>query len=247
MAGKQTAKAALLVKKKVWMPIIAPALFNNQPIGEMYLAEDQSAVGRKVTVSMMVLLGDPQRQNVHMTFEVAKQENGQLLTKVHGFSITPVAVRKMMRRARDRIDDSFMVKTQDGVSIRAKPVLITRARAKGGVLADLRKQLRLNVIRTINKLTFLDLVRDLVAHKYQRDLQDSLRKIYPLQVCEIRDVHIDLSEAAQKKILTAPPAPVQPQVEQPVVAEQQVAVEQSPVAEQPAEEQQAAPEFKEGV
>jgi len=89
------------------------------------------------------------------------------------------------------------------------------------------------------------LIRDLVAHKYQRDLQDSLRKIYPLQVCEIRDVHIDLSEAAQKKILTAPPAPVvQPPAEQPVAEPQ---AEQSPAAEQPAEEQQAAPEFKEGV
>jgi ribosomal protein S3AE len=240
MAGKQSSKAALLVKKKVWTPIIAPALFNNQQIGEMHLTEDQSAVGRKVTVSLMVLLGDPQRQNVHITFEVAKQENGQLLTKVHGFSITPVAVRKMMRRGRDRIDDSFMAKTADGIPVRAKPVLITRARAKGGVLADLRNQLRLNVIRAINKRTFLDFITDLVAHKYQRELQDTLRKIYPLQVCEIRDVHIDTSEAAQKKILTAPPAPVaQPPAEPQAAAES---------AAEPAEETRAAPEQQpEGV
>jgi ribosomal protein S3AE len=232
MAAKQS-KAAILVKKKVWLPIIAPALFNNQPIGEMYVDEEQSPVGRRVTVSLMVLTNDPQRQNVHMSFEVTKVENRQLHTRIHGYSIVPVAVRKMMRRGRERVDESFVVKTQDSVVVRAKPVLITRGRAKGGVLADLRRQLRMNVARAIAKLTFIDLMKEMVAHKIQRELQESLRKIYPLQVCELRDVHIEAGEKALKKIVVAPPLAEKPKTEQP--AEEAPAPQEPPPAEQPTE------------
>jgi ribosomal protein S3AE len=203
-------KAAVLVKKKVWLPIIAPGLFNNQPVGEIYIDEPQNAIGRKVTVSMMALIGDPQRQNVHITFTITKAENNQLLTTLHGYSIAATAVRKMMRRARDRVDDSFACKTQDGIAVRIKPVLITRAHSKGSVLAALRHQLRLTVVRGIAKLSFQDLMRDLVAHKFQREMQDALRKIYPLQVCELRDAHIETNEKGLKNIITAPPAPVAP-------------------------------------
>jgi small subunit ribosomal protein S3Ae len=226
MAAKQS-KASLIVKKKVWAPIIAPAIFNNQLIGEMYLDEPQNAVGRKVTVSLMALTGDPQRQNVHITFTISKAENNQLHTKLFGYTIVPVAVRKMMRRGRDRVDDSFVTRSQDGVALRVKPVLITRARATGSVLAHLRRQLRLTVVRAVNKLTFEDLMKELVAHKVQREFHTVLSKIYPLQVCELRDTHIETNEEALKRILTAAPAP-----EAPKAAEQ-------PPAEQPVETQEA--------
>jgi len=216
MAAKPS-KAAVLVKKKVWLPLIAPALFNNQPIGEMYVDEPQHAVGRRITVSLMTLIGDPQRQSVHISFSITKAENNQLLTQMHGYSIAPVAVRKMMRRARNRLDDSFVVKTQDGIAVRVKPALITRSRTKSSVLAHLKRQMRTTIVRAIAKLTFIDFMRDLVAHKFQRELQDALRKIYPLQTCELRDAHIETREKGLKNILTAPPAPAptQPPSEQP--------------------------------
>lgn len=235
MAGKQS-KSAMLVKKKVWVPMIAPALFNNQPIGEMYLTEDANPVGRHVTVSLMTLTGDPQRQNIHISFKISKAENNQLLTTLVGFKITPSAVRKMMRRARDRIDDSFVAKTQDGIAVRVKPVLITRGRSKGSVLADMRRTLRLTVVRALAKHTFVDFIGSLVAHKFQRELQDTLRKIYPLQVCELRDVHIETSENGLKNILSAPPAVEKPKEEAPV--EQQEAQPEQPAQE--SETQEAA-------
>ena len=204
-------KSTVLVKKKVWFPIIAPAIFNNQPVGEMYLEEPQTSVGRKVKVSLMTLTGDPQRQNVHVTFEITKVDNNQLMTKLIGYSIVPTAVRKMMRRGRDRIDESFVTKTSDGVAVRIKPVLITRARISSSILTDLRKQLRSHLIRSVSKLSFNDLMHTVIAHKIQRELHEILRKVYPLQSCEIRHVSIETNEKSLKNIITAPPAPVKPE------------------------------------
>ncbi len=209
MAAKQS-KAAVIVKKKVWLPIIAPALFNNQQIGEMYLAEDANPAGRKVTVSLTFLTGDPQKQNVHISFDVVKKENNQILTKTVGYSIVPAAVRKMMRRARERIDDSFCVKTQDGIAVRIKPTMITRGKTKSSVLKDLRSRMRAFVAHSVASMTFVDFIKELVAHKFQRQLQDALRRIYPLQTCELRDVHIETSEKRLKNIIAAPPATAKP-------------------------------------
>ena len=45
MAKKQVAK--VVVKKKRWVPVIAPKLFNEREIGEMHVEEPKNAVGRK--------------------------------------------------------------------------------------------------------------------------------------------------------------------------------------------------------
>ncbi len=213
--AQKTSKAAVLIKKKSWLPIIAPGLFNNQPMGEMHIADDADPAKRIVTVSLMVLTGDPQRQNVHISFEVTKKENNQIFTRTVGYSIVPSAVRKMMRRAKERIDDSFVVKTKDGIATRIKPILITRGRTTSGALKEVRSQMRANIARSVGALLFVDFIRDLVAHKFQRQLQDSLRKIYPLQICELRDVHIETSEKRLKNIITAPPLPAKPAEEKP--------------------------------
>jgi ribosomal protein S3AE len=206
MVVKQS-KAALLVKKKAWLPIISPGMFNSQPVGEIYIDEPARAVGRIVTVSLMTLTGDPQRQNTHVSFKITKVENNQLHTQLVGYSIIPVAVRKMMRRGRDRISDSFVAKTQDGIALRVKPVLITRGRTTGSVLTHVRRQLRASIVRALAKQSFADFAKDIIAHKFQRELQMQLSKIYPLQICELQDVHLETSEKGLKRVITAPQEP----------------------------------------
>jgi len=50
-----------VIKKKKWVPIQAPKLFNEQIIGESLVGEAQELVGRRATVSLMTLTGDPQK------------------------------------------------------------------------------------------------------------------------------------------------------------------------------------------
>jgi len=38
----------------------------------------------------------------------------------------------------------------------------------------------------MGKMTFSDFIRDVVSRKFQKRLQDLLKKIHPLSVCEIR-------------------------------------------------------------
>ncbi len=195
--------AGLVVKKKKWVTILAPKIFNEMPLGETRVAEIEEAVGRKATVSAMVITGDPQKQSINVEFLVKSSSGDSLQSDVTGYEISPSAVRKMVRRGREKIEESFEAKTADGIKIRIKPVLITRNKTKGSVLKQLRKTARENVLELVSKSSFDALVKDLMLHKFQKSLSDALRKIYPLSICEIKHVSIVREKTAEEKLRAA--------------------------------------------
>ncbi len=179
-------KAAVQIKKKRWVPVFASDEFGKAFIGEIFVVEPQDAVGRNLSVSLLSLTGDPSVQSVHVDFRISGVDGSNLTTQVIGYNIITSAVRKMMRRGKNKIEDSFVVITKDSKNVRVKPILVTKGRTKGVVLVNLQKQMRNSVIKMTRELAYSELVNSLVGHKFQRQIQDALRKTYPLSVCEIR-------------------------------------------------------------
>lgn len=208
----KTAKAATLIKKKRWVNIIAPKIFNEQIIGETYISDVSEALGKDVSVSLMALTGDPQRQTITLFFTMVGTNNNALLTQPIGYKIVPAAVRKTMRRGKEKIEDSYELITQDGVHVIIKPLLLTKNRTTGAVLANLRKTAKINLTKMVTVTTFENLLLELVNHRLQRTLSDSLKKIYPLSTCEIKY----FSRVKQTKTPLA--------TEQPVITEQPTTV-----------------------
>ena len=182
----KTAKAAQIIKKKRWVPIISPKVFNSQPLGETHISEYEEAIGKEITVSLMILTGDPQKQTVSLSFKMVGTSNNAIITQPVAYKIAPVAVRKMMRRGKEKVEDSFILTTQDNIKVIAKPILVTKSRAKGAVLTNLRRTLRANLAKIVASNTFETNMVELVMHRLQKTLSDSLRKIYPLSTCELR-------------------------------------------------------------
>ncbi|MEM4263480.1 MAG: hypothetical protein QW666_01115 [Candidatus Woesearchaeota archaeon] len=182
----KTKGPTVFVQKKKWVTIVSPALFNEKEIGETHLTEIKDAIGRKVSVSLMTLTGDPQKQSIYVQFLIKNAVGEKLLTEIVGWELLPSAARKLMRRSRSKIEDSYVVQTEDGKKLRIKPLLITRSRAKGGVVARIRHELKLNIEKILAKTKYEQFIRDLVTKKFQRTLADGLKKIYPVAVLEIR-------------------------------------------------------------
>lgn len=179
------AKTSGIVKKK-WVQIVAPELFGNQVIGESYVAEVEQLVGRHVAVSLMTLTNDPQKQSVTVSFRIVSIKDGKAMTELTGYKLGPAALKKMVRRRRDKVSDSFVVKTKDGKHVRIKPVAVTRGRASGGVLTSLRHFIRAYLARAIADTNLDALVMDIVGRKLQYGLQQQLHVIYPVGACDIR-------------------------------------------------------------
>jgi len=188
MAKKRTAK--VVVKKKRWVPVIAPKLFNEREIGEMHVEDPQSAVGRKLTVSMATITGEPRKQNIMVKFLISGFAGEKLMTQLIGYKLNTAATKRMMRRNRSKLDDSLTYKTADEKKIRLKPMIVTRGRAQGGTRSELRKRMKEHLTNTIAKTNYEQLMRDIIQGKFQRAMQDALRKTFPVTGSEVRNIEL---------------------------------------------------------
>ncbi|MBI4145394.1 hypothetical protein HY493_04285 [Candidatus Woesearchaeota archaeon] len=182
--AKPTAKQQLV--KKAWMAILAPKLFGEGFIGETFIAEPETALGRLVTVSMTTLTNDPSQQHINLSFKIAGKTKDALTTELIGYRISPSSTKRFVRRARSKIDDSFSAVTSDGKKLRIKPMIVTRGKAQGGTRAALQKATRQFFILHLSKMTLDQFWQDVLGHTVQKALSDSLRKLYPLATCELR-------------------------------------------------------------
>jgi ribosomal protein S3AE len=180
-----TAQAKQQVKKG-WFPIIAPKLFNEGWVGEVFIADPAATIGRIVTVSMTVLTNDPQRQHVLLSFRITGQGKQGLTTELVSYHFSPNATKRFVRRSRSKMDDSFTANTADGKKIRIKPMIVTRSKAQGGVRAAMVKATREFFILHLSKMKLEQFWSELVNHNIQKGLGDQLRKLYPLSACEVR-------------------------------------------------------------
>jgi small subunit ribosomal protein S3Ae len=185
-------------KKKRWCTLIAPKTFLEQEIGETLFELPKSIIGKKVTVNLMALTGDPKKQGFNVTFEITEVKENSAMTECIAFEMTPASVKRMVRRGRERLDDSFVAMTNDGKLVRIKPFMLTRFNTSKSVTTAIRKLVQREVQKYVNSNTFDSVVKDLVANRLQSKVRELLKKIYPTNVFEIRRLYL-LSKAEAAK------------------------------------------------
>jgi ribosomal protein S3AE len=95
-----------------------------------------------------------------------------------------------MRRNRSKIDDSLVYKTADEKKVRIKPLIVTRGRAQGGTKAAIRKLMKEHLTKTVAKISYENLLREIIQGKFQRTMQDFLRKTHPIAAAEVRNIEL---------------------------------------------------------
>ena len=185
-------KQGLKVIKKKWFPIFASKEFEEANIGESLVASASDLVGRIVSVNLMSLTNDIKLQHITLKFKIIGADNDKATADLIGFEIIPPAIRRLVRRGVDRIDDSFICETVDNKKIRVKPFILTKSYARGLVGNRLRKAMIDYIAKEAKKVTFDDLVKNLLGNKFQTSIKAELKKIYPIKSCEIKSVSVVL-------------------------------------------------------
>lgn len=179
------------LKKKQWYPIIAPKQFDNTLLGETLVHEPQVMLGKTLSHSLMNLTNDNKRQNVNIHFKVVEVDGDKAKTIIIGYEIIPSSIKRFVRRNSEKMDISFNCETADNVYLRVKPLIVTKADVKGSIAAKLRNSVVQFLTKTIKKMTYDELLNDLISHKIQAMTKENLNKMYPLKVCEIRYAGIE--------------------------------------------------------
>ena len=128
--AKKTVQKTIKVKKKKWYPILAPRTFNESVIGETPATDAESIVGKIVSANLMNLTGDMKKQNINMKFVVTEIKGDHAHTETSRYQMIPALIKQLVRRRRDRIDDSIICKTKDNKIINIKPIILTRSNTK---------------------------------------------------------------------------------------------------------------------
>jgi small subunit ribosomal protein S3Ae len=174
------------VRKKKWLPILAPRLFREVVIGEIPLYESGSMLKRSMNVNMMNLTGDPKTQHINVKLRVNEIKEGKGMTEILGYEIMPTSIKRLVRRDRTKIDDSVVVATSDKKNVRIKTLMITNNAVDASVATSIRTRTRNSMARFVARLTYEKLVEEIMTYKLQRYLGGVASKITPIRTSEIR-------------------------------------------------------------
>ena len=192
-------------KKKRWLPILAPKLYNENHLGESFVHDESELIGKRVKISLMNLVNNMRKQNVHLTFEINKVSNSTGQTKIVAYSMSNSLIKRAVRSGITRIDDSSIYTSKDGFKIRIKPFVLTSNRAPKGVVQNLRRKMKELIREELKKINYTTFFDSLVKGELQKKLRSKLTKTFPLRNFEIRLAKIEKSgkeEVLEEKVET---------------------------------------------
>jgi len=96
-------------------------------------------------------------------------------------------IRRMMRKAVSYIEDSFSVESENSI-LQIKPFLITRNKVIRRVRRALREAAKKYIEEYVQEKNTEEIFSDILSNKFQKTLSLKLKKIYPLALCEIRQI-----------------------------------------------------------
>lgn len=191
MAKKQSnSKAANAWKRKKWYEIIAPKLFFEQSLGETIAIEPDMVMGRTAKINLMNLTKDIKKQNVNVTFKVNEVQGLKAHTEFIEYAIIPTSLKRLVRKGREKIEDSFLVTTKDERVIRLKPIIICRSTTSKAVTTDIKEATRKMCSDILKQIDYHQFVKDVITTKFQKALRQQISKIYPTRIVDIRMIKL---------------------------------------------------------
>jgi len=179
-------KAASRKRKKTWYKILAPKEFNTAVIGETLADDSNALVGKTVSANLMSIFNDPRKQNVKAKFKVVSVSEGKALTEFFSYELLGSYLKRMIRKKRSRVDDSFVCETKEGVKLRIKPIALTRNKVQKSVLFGIRKLMKEEVVKECNSKTLGSFILEVVSIRLQKSLKGKLSKIHPIAFFDLR-------------------------------------------------------------
>ncbi len=180
------ASKKLLKGKKKWFTILASPEFNEQAIGETSAYEPEQLAGRTVVVNAGRLAAELRRQNSFFTFKIKGVQGQNAVTQVVKYEIAPMLIKRLVKRERDKADDSFVANTKDNMKVKVKPFFVARGFVHNSLFTAVRMKARQVIGEEAGKRSYSEFIVMVASNELQKLLKAELKKISPLAVVEIR-------------------------------------------------------------
>jgi small subunit ribosomal protein S3Ae len=190
MVQKAVPKASRKLKDKwrtkEWYSILAPDMFERVKIGETFTDDPQKLIGRNVEITAQDLTGDFTKMHIKLHFRIDDIREKEAYTSFLKQNLTSDYMRRLARRKRTRIEETFVVMTKDYVQLRIRPVAITEQRIQSSNQSSIRKVMHEELNKAASELLLADLLKNIISGQIARRIVQACKQINIINRVEIR-------------------------------------------------------------
>lgn len=121
---------------------------------------------------------------------VVKTDGEKIISIPRQIKILPYFLKRVIRKGTNYVEDSFSAECKDAV-LRFKPLLVTRRKVPRKIRVVLRNKAREELINYSKNKKSDEIFEDVIRSDVQKSLSATLKKIYPLSLCEIRIIKVE--------------------------------------------------------
>lgn len=178
-------------RKKKWFKVVAPKILNHAELGESHVYTEDDLIGKSLKVNQSTITNNMRNQNVELHFKIISTADQIGQTDLTGITLTGGYLKRLVRKGRDKIEDSFLVKTQNQKDVRVKPVVLTNTRANNRVKQTLRRMAKEFITEYAKKMPHDKFFNSVIKNRLQKEMKEHLSDIYPLKYVDIRSALIE--------------------------------------------------------
>ena len=190
----KSAKSRLAARKqrdkwrsKRWFTVRAPRNpWSYRNIGETLAEEDSMLTGRVYEMMQNELDGDFSKMHVKVKFQITHAIGSDAITEFIGHEVAKDHIRRQVRRARSKVDDTVDVVTEDGFYIRIKPIIITHRTAKSSQKQEMRARTRDAILKMGATSTWVSIQKSIMDGSMENAIKDSISSIHPVRAVMLR-------------------------------------------------------------
>ena len=190
----KSAKSRLAARKqrdkwraKRWFTVRAPRNpWSYRNIGETLAEEDSMLTGRVYEMMQNELDGDFSKMHVKVKFQITHTIGSDAITEFIGHEVVKDHIRRQVRRARSKVDDTVDVVTEDGFYIRIKPIIITHRTAKSSQKQEMRARARDAILKMGATSTWVSIQKSIMDGTLENAIKDSISLIHPVRAVMLR-------------------------------------------------------------
>ena len=190
----KSAKSRLAARKqrdkwrsKRWFTVRAPRNpWSYRNIGETLAEDDSMLTGRVYEMMQNELDGDFSKMHVKVKFQITHTIGSDAITEFIGHEVAKDHIRRQVRRARSKVDDTVDVVTEDGFYVRIKPIIITHRTAKSSQKQEMRARTRDAILKMGATSTWVSIQKSIMDGSMENAIKDSISSIHPVRAVMLR-------------------------------------------------------------
>ena len=178
-------------KAKRWYTVRAPRNpWSYRNIGETIAEEDSMLEGRIYEMMQNELDGDFSKMHVKVRFRITHTVGSDAITEFIGHEVAKDHIRRQVRRARSKVDDTVDIVTEDGFYIRMKPLVITHRTAKSSQKQEIRSRAKEIILKAGATSTWVGIQKSIMDGSLESSIKDAVSAIHPVRTVLLRKTQL---------------------------------------------------------